>query len=441
MSVELLSRIQFAMTISFHYVFPPLSIGLGMLMFFFELIYVRTNKVLYYNLARFWSKIFAVIFGMGVATGVVMEFQFGTNWATYSRYIGDVMGSVLAAEGLLAFMVEAGFLSIVLLGWNRVSKKFHLFSTFLVWLGSMFSALWIVIVNSWQQTPAGYHIVQRADGTFRAEVLDYVKMIFNPSSMDRFLHVILSSLLCGLFLVISIHAYYIFKKKFVKSSLLAIKVASISGLVLIILQVVSGHHSALIVAEHQPEKLASFEGHFDSNKPGNLYLLGWVNQDEKVTTGLYIPKFLSFMISADPNMKVKGLNDYPEEDLPPVNVVFQTYHTMVALGMAMLGVLGLLVFSFKRRWLLKNRWFQLVCCGSVLMPILAVQLGWFSAEIGRQPWIVYHLMRTKDGISTNLTTYDLWFSIIGFGVIYIFLTGLFVFTIRRQVMVGIKKYK
>ncbi|MDC1105887.1 cytochrome ubiquinol oxidase subunit I [Prolixibacteraceae bacterium] len=441
MSVELLSRIQFAMTISFHYVFPPLSIGLGMLMFFFELIYVRTNNVLYYNLARFWSKIFAIIFGMGVATGVVMEFQFGTNWANYSRYIGDVMGSVLAAEGLLAFMVEAGFLSIVLLGWDRVSKKFHLFSTFLVWLGSMFSALWIVIVNSWQQTPAGYHIVQRADGSYRAEVSDYMEMIFNPSSMDRFLHVILSSLLCGLFLVISIHAYYILRKKYIKSSLLAIRTASMSGLVLIILQIASGHQSALIVAEYQPEKLASYEGHFDSNKPGNLYLFGWVNQEQKTTKGIYIPKMLSFMISADPDMKLIGLNDFKEEDLPPVNIVFQTYHAMVALGMAMLGLLGLLVFSFKNRWLLKNKWFQLVSSVSVLMPLLAVQLGWFSAEIGRQPWIVYHLMRTKDGVSTNLSAYDLWFSIIGFGIIYIFLTGLFFFTVRRQVVAGIKKYK
>ncbi|MCB0575855.1 MAG: cytochrome ubiquinol oxidase subunit I, partial [Saprospiraceae bacterium] len=213
MSVELLSRLQFAFTIAFHYLYPPLSIGLGVVLVLLEGQYLRTGDQVWEQLTRFWIKIFALIFGIGVATGIVMEFEFGTNWATYSRYVGDIFGSALAAEGIFAFALESGFLGILIFGWNRVGPRMHFLSTVMVALGSMFSAIWIVVANSWMQTPAGYRI--EGEGLLaRAVVTDFWGMVFNPSSVDRLVHVLLGSLLAGSFLVMSVHAWYIWKGRF-----------------------------------------------------------------------------------------------------------------------------------------------------------------------------------------------------------------------------------
>ena len=212
MDVEILSRIQFAFTVSFHYIYPPLSIGLGVMLVVMEGMYLKTGKKIYETMTRFWIKIFALIFGIGVATGIVMEFEFGTNWATYSRFVGDIFGSALAAEGIFAFALESGFLGLLLFGWNRVSPKVHFFSTIMVALGSMFSAIWIVVANSWQQTPAGFHLVGHGMKV-RAEVTDFWAMVFNPSSMDRLSHVLVGAFLAGSFLVLSVHAYYLLKNR------------------------------------------------------------------------------------------------------------------------------------------------------------------------------------------------------------------------------------
>lgn len=230
MDVEILSRIQFAFTVAFHYIYPPLSIGLGLFLVISEGMYLRTGDKLYENLTKFWTKIFALTFGIGVATGIVMEFEFGTNWATYSRYVGDVFGSALAAEGIFAFALESGFLGILLFGWNRVSKRMHFISTVGVWLGSMFSAVWIVVANSWQQTPAGFHIVGEGMEA-RAEITDFWAMVFNPSSADRLTHVWIGAFLAGAFLVLSVHAYYLLKKKHVEISKKGFGIALIMAVV------------------------------------------------------------------------------------------------------------------------------------------------------------------------------------------------------------------
>lgn len=224
MDVEILSRIQFAFTISFHYIYPPLSIGLGLILVIMEGMYLKTGNKIYEQMTRFWIKIFALIFGIGVATGIIMEFEFGTNWATYSRYVGDIFGSALAAEGIFAFALESGFLGVLLFGWNRVSSKVHFFSTIMVFLGSMFSAVWIVVANSWQQTPAGYHIVGEGMRA-RAEITDFWAMVFNPSSVDRLLHVWIGSFLAGAFLVLSVNAYYIIKKRHLEIAKPSFKIA------------------------------------------------------------------------------------------------------------------------------------------------------------------------------------------------------------------------
>ncbi len=224
MDVEILAQIQFAFTVAFHYIYPPLSIGIGLLIVLFESIYIRTGNKEYETLTRFWIKIFALTFGIGVATGIIMEFEFGTNWAVYSRYVGDIFGSALAAEGLFAFGLESTFLGVLLFGWNRVKPWVHLVSTIGVFLGSMFSAVWIVVANSWQQTPAGYHIV--GEGLHaRAEVTDFWAMVFNPSSVDRLIHTWQGAFLAGAFLVLSVHAYYLKKGRFVAISKKAFPIA------------------------------------------------------------------------------------------------------------------------------------------------------------------------------------------------------------------------
>jgi len=217
MDVELLSRMQFAFTVAFHYIYPPLSIGLGLLMVIMEGMYLRTGNKEYEIMTRFWTKIFALTFGIGVATGIVMEFEFGTNWATYSRYVGDIFGSALAAEGIFAFALESGFLGVLLFGWNRVTPMVHFIATVGVWLGSMFSAIWIVVANSWQQTPAGYKIVGEGMNA-KAEITDFWAMVFNPSSVERLTHVWIGAFLAGTFLVLSVHAYYILRNKHLEIS-------------------------------------------------------------------------------------------------------------------------------------------------------------------------------------------------------------------------------
>jgi cytochrome bd ubiquinol oxidase subunit I len=241
METEILARIQFAFTVAFHYIYPPLSIGLGLIMVIFESIYIKTGDRHYHILAKFWTKIFALTFGIGVVTGIVMEFEFGTNWAVYSRYVGDVFGSALAAEGIFAFALESGFLGILLFGWNRVKPWVHLISTIGVFLGSMFSAVWIVVANSWQQTPTGYHIVGEGMHA-RAEITDFWAMVFNPSSMDRLTHVWLGAFLAGAFLVLSVHAYYILKGKFIIISKKAFKIALVVGTVFSLGQLITGHN-------------------------------------------------------------------------------------------------------------------------------------------------------------------------------------------------------
>ena len=280
MDVEILSRIQFAFTVAFHYIYPPLSIGLGLIMVIMEGLFLRTGDKQYEQLARFWTKIFALTFGIGVATGIVMEFEFGTNWATYSRYVGDVFGSALAAEGIFAFALESGFLGVLLFGWNRVSPRVHFIATLGVWLGSMFSAVWIVVANSWQQTPAGFHIVGEGVQA-RAEITDFWAMVFNPSSVDRLTHVWLGAILAGAFLVMSVHAYYILKNRHVDISKKAFKIALAVATIFSLGQLLTGHHSADGVAKNQPAKLAALEGHYDSLAVADMYVLGWVDQEKQ----------------------------------------------------------------------------------------------------------------------------------------------------------------
>ncbi|MCU0784520.1 MAG: cytochrome ubiquinol oxidase subunit I [Verrucomicrobia bacterium] len=435
MDVLILSRLQFAATISFHYIYPPLSIGLGVMLVIFEALWLKTQNPLYHQLARFWTKVFALTFAIGVATGIVMEFEFGTNWATYSRYVGDVFGSALAAEGIFAFFLESGFLAILLFGWNKVGRKLHFFATCMVCLGAHFSAIWIVVANSWMQTPAGYHIVQNASGP-RAEITDFWAMVFNPSSMDRLLHTLCGCWQAGAFLVVSVSAWYLLKERHVNFARTALKAGLTFGLATSLLQLISGHTSAQGVAKNQPAKLAAFEGLYETTAHAPLTLFGWVDEQNEKVIGPAIPGMLSFLAHNDASKPVTGLRETPPENRPPVNWTFQFYHGMVAIGFGLILLAGLGFLYFWEGSLFEKRWMLWLLVFSVLGPQLANQLGWFAAEVGRQPWIVYGLMRTSEGLSAVVKAEAVLGSLILFTLIYLLLFAVFVYLLNDKIQHG-----
>jgi cytochrome d ubiquinol oxidase subunit I len=450
MDVEILSRLQFAGTVMFHYLFPPLTIGLGLVMVILEGMFLRTRDPVYEAAARFWTRVFALNFALGVATGIVMEFEFGTNWAAYSRFVGDVFGSALAAEGIFAFFLESGFLAVLVFGWDRVGPRTHFFSTVMVFLGSCFSAVWIVVANSWQQTPAGYHVVENEiNGVIsrRAEITDFWAMVLNPSSIDRLTHVLLGAFILGAFFVMSVSAWYLLRRRheaFAKRSFaVALSIAAITTPA----AAISGHSSAKVVAEHQPAKLAAMEGHFTTDDgPTGLYVIGWPDAEaETVHLGLRIPALLSFLVHSDFSTPVTALDAFPEEDRPPVWLTFQMFHLMVGLGTLMIGLSWLAVVQAWRGRLWTTRWLLWAFVLAVLAPMVANQAGWIAAEVGRQPWLVHPSvqggvpqpgLRTSDGLSESVRAEHVLWSIAMFGLIYALLFVLWIYVLNHKIQHG-----
>ncbi len=430
--VEMLSRIQFGLTAGFHYLFPPLTIGLAWLMAIMESLFHRTGDKLYEQMARFWTKLFAITFAVGVATGIVMEFQFGTNWSIYSKYVGDVFGSALAAEGIFAFFLESGFLAVLVFGWDRVTPKVHLVSTWMVTLGATFSAVWIVVANSWQQTPAGFHIVNG-----RAEITNFWEVVFNPSAMHRLNHVLFGALILGAFFVMSISAWYLLHGRYPAFAKRSFTVALIVGFLACWAELGSGHLQADKVAKTQPPKLAAFEGHFKSTEGGTpLYLFGWADQAAKKTTGMYVPGGLSFLIHQDFTTPVKALDQFPENEWPPVNLSFQTYHVMVGAGMFMIGMTTLALLLLWRGRLFDQRWLLWLFVPAILVPYAANQTGWMAAEVGRQPWIVWGLLKTGDAFSPAVSAGQVFGSLLMFGVIYGMLFMVWIHVLNDKIQRG-----
>ena len=435
MDVLLLSRLQFALTIMVHYLFPPLTIGLGAVLVGCMTAWWATDDARYEAMARFWTRIFAVNFAMGVATGIVMEFEFGTNWAAYSRYVGDVFGSALAAEGIFAFFLESGFLGILVFGWDKVSRPVHWFASLMVFLGSVFSSVWIVIANSWMHTPAGFHIVEGPSGP-RAEITDFWAMVFNPSSMERLWHVWSGSLILGGAFVCSISAWYLlrdrhrwFSEQSFKIGLVVLTLASWSALL-------SGHQAGETVAELQPTKLAAFEGHFHT-EAAPLWLFGVPNlETQTVDFGLAVPGGLSLLVHMDPNHVMPGLLEVPPEDWPNVGLVFQTYHGMLTIGMFFLGIttLGMLLWATGR--LFRYRWVHGIFVVGVVPAYLGNQLGWISVEVGRQPWIVHGLLRTDEALSEAVTAEMVASSIFLFGTVYTLLLVVWWWVMNAKIQHG-----
>jgi cytochrome d ubiquinol oxidase subunit I len=481
MSVEILSRIQFTLTVMFHYLYPPMSIGLGCLLVLMEGLYIKTKNPLYHHLAHFWTKVFGLVFAIGVATGIVMEFEFGTNWAAYSRFVGDIFGSALAAEGIFAFFLESGFLALLLFGWDKVGPKLHLFATCMVALGAHFSALWIVVANSWMQTPAGYHlekmgvngapgtplppdyIVQAADmGHVRAVVENFWAMVFNPSSLERLSHVILGAWMTGAFLVISISAWYLLKGVHLKFAKASMTIALCFAAVTTVLQSVSADATARGVVVNQPIKLASMEGVYTTQDYTPMTAFGYVDTKNQTVHGLKIPALLSFLCFHDFKKPVPGLLTMPSDEFlaarhpglspdelakirpnywPKVGAVFQTYHIMIIVGSALFGLSFLGFALLWKGWLFRTdipaiRGLLWIFVFSVIGPQICNQAGWFTAELGRQPWIVYNLLRTSEGLSRAVHANQVVFSIILFCLVYLLLFATFLYLLNDKIQHG-----
>jgi cytochrome d ubiquinol oxidase subunit I len=401
LDVVFLSRLQFALTIMFHYLFPPLTIGMGVVLVYLEGMYLRTREPIYETAAKFWTSLFAVSFAMGVATGIVMEFQFGTNWAPYSRFVGDVFGSALAAEGIFAFFLESGFLAVLVFGWERVSPGFHFFATTMVASGSIFSSVWIIIANSWQQTPAGHQIVTAARNGLtvtRAETSDFWGVVFNPSTVERLTHTLIGAFVLGAFFIMSISAWYLLKRKHEEFARRSFSGALIFATIASLGALFTGHSNAQMVAKYQPAKLAAMEGHFNTGR-GDLTIIG-IPDPEARTTKLHLalPGLLSLLAHNDSNATVIGLDKIPRAYWPPVLVTFFSFHVMIGLGMFFIVLTVLASFLRWRGTLFDKRWLLWIFVISVFGPFIANEVGWMTAEVGRQPWIVHpNLIRDAAG--------------------------------------------
>jgi cytochrome d ubiquinol oxidase subunit I len=435
MSTEVLARLQFAFTISFHYLYPPLSIGLALLLVILEGLWLKTRRPLYHQLAHFWTKVFALTFAIGVATGIVMEFEFGTNWATYSRYVGDVFGSALAAEGIFAFFLESGFLAVLLFGWDKVGRRVHFFATLMVALGAHFSAIWIVVANSWMQTPAGFHIVGQGLSA-RAEITDFWAMVFNPSSMDRLSHTIVGAWQAGAWLMVSVGAFYLLRRRHREFALASVRLGLAVALGAALLSLVTGDRSAKGVAVNQPAKLAAFEGLWATESHAPLHVAGWVDAEHGQTRGLAVPGLLSWLAHGRADAVVTGLDAIPPDERPPVNFTFQLFHLMVAVGTGLILLGVWTAWALWRGRLEQSRVLLLCLVGSVLGPQIANQAGWWTAEVGRQPWIVYQLLRTSQALSAVVTSHQIVASLIMFTTVYALLFAVFVFLLNEKIRHG-----
>lgn len=499
MDVALLSRIQFALTVSFHFLFPPITIGLGLVLVILQTMRLRTSKPIYTELARFWTRVFGLVFAIGVATGIPLEFQFGTNWPHFARFVGDIFGSPLAIEGIYAFFLESGFLALLLFGWNRVGPRMHWFATCMVALGAHFSAIWILIANSWMQTPVGYHLARRttnADGSIvetplpagyvvspedlpdvRAVITSFSEAIFNPSMLDRLAHTVLACWMAGAFLVVGVSAWWLLRGRHVESARVMMKIGLSFATVACLLQLIAADSTARGVARNQPVKFASMEGLWETRTQAGLSIAGivwWKRDADGRIVGIdeqtfRVPGLLSILVSGDflhpeqaAQTPVRGLSELPPDEFlrrrhpgatpeeltrlrarywPNIPVVFQTYHLMVALGMTLTGLAigGCVLWFTGGIWSAQRRWVQfflLLLATTPLLAEIAIQAGWMTAELGRQPWIVYEVLLTADASTSVVSSRQVLTTIIAFFLVYAALTVLFLSQLARLIRTG-----
>jgi cytochrome d ubiquinol oxidase subunit I len=422
MDALILSRWQFAVATFFHFIFVPLTLGLSILIAIMETIYVKTGSEEYREMARFWGRLFLINFALGVVTGITLEFQFGTNWSRYSRYVGDIFGSILAIEATLAFFLESTFLAVWVFGWNRLSPRLHAMCIWLVALASNLSALWIIIANAWMQHPVGFTI---RNG--RAELSDFWAVLSQPFAIQQYLHTISGAYILAGFVVMGISAYHLLRRQHTSFFTKSFRMALNFALIFSIAEVVQGHYHGGKVAEIQPTKLAAMEAHWETKKGAPMYL--FLIPDEKNEGNLVefgkLPGALSLLAFHSTQAEVKGLKEYPLEERPPVTLTFLAFRLMVVLGF--LFVILTVIGWFKRDKLESSPRFLKVMLWAIPLPYLALQAGWVVAEVGRQPWIVYGLMKTRDAVSPvagsqvglTLAAFILVYSLLGIAGYYL----------------------
>jgi cytochrome d ubiquinol oxidase subunit I len=425
-------RLHFAFTITFHYLFPQLTMGLALLIVLLKALALYKKDELYNNGARFWSRIFAINFAMGVVTGIPMEFQFGTNWAAFSKTAGGVIGQMLAMEGVFSFFLESSFLGLFLYGEKRLGPKLHLGAAFLVFLGSWLSGFFIIAADAWMQHPVGYTTGPNG------EILlgSFTHLLLNPWLFWQYLHNMTASVVTASFVMAGLGAFYLLTNKQPKYGRIFVRVGVIAGVTATILMIFpTGDAQGKMVAQHQPVTLAAMEGLFETAKGAPIVLVGQPNTDRlQLDNPIEVPYVLSFLTYKRWNAKVKGLKDFPQNLWPDnIPLLYYAYHIMVGLGTLMVAVMGLSVLFLWRRRLYSSAPLLWILMLSIPFPYIATTAGWMTAELGRQPWLIYGLMRTINGASPNVSAGNGLFSLLGFMGMYMVLGILFLFMVAREV--------
>jgi cytochrome d ubiquinol oxidase subunit I len=420
MDVLTLSRWQFAITCMFHFIFVPLTIGISILTAYFETRYVMTNDETWLKMTQFWGKLFLINFALGIVTGITMEFQFGMNWAEYSRYVGDIFGAPLAIEATVAFFLESVFIGVWVFGWNKISKRMHAVSIWLVAFGTNLSALWILLANGWMQKPVGYHLVTDAAGRVRAEMIDFVALLLNPYGLIKFFHTVTSGYAVAAFFVMGISAWHLLRKNELNFFKRSFRSAAVFGLVSCLLVVMTGDFHAVEIAKVQPAKFAAMESVWETQRgaPMSLILIPDEQNERNRVEWLTIPKMVSLLAFHDANSEIRGLKAFPKELRPPVWPTFLGFRLMVGLGTLMILVSLLGVYYSGKKNFEDYTFFLKVALFSLPLPYIAGQLGWIVAEVGRQPWIVYGVLKTADAVSKSISTAQVIASLLGFTILY-----------------------
>jgi len=430
MDVVLLSRLQFATATMFHFLFVPLTLGLSVLVAFMETKYVKTGDETYLRMTKFWGKLFLINFAVGVVTGITLEFQFGTNWSRYSAYVGDIFGSLLAIEATSAFFLESTLIGVWIFGWNKISKKAHAIVMWLIAGAGTMSAVWILMANGWMQHPVGFTI-----RSGRAELVDFAAVVFNKFAILEFFHTVPAAYILSAFFVMGISAYHLLKKQHIDFFTKSFRIALVFGLVFSIFTAIIGDMHGVHVTETQPAKLAAMEAHWETTTRAPLHLFAVPdekNERNSVEIGS-IPGLLSFLTRHDFNAEVRGLKDFPKDERPPVLISFFSFRTMVALGtlFPLLTIIG----WFKRNRLVESPGYLKIMLWSIPLPYIAIELGWVLAEVGRQPWIVYGLMKTSDAASPVASSQVL-ISLIAFILVYSLLGAVGFYLIAKNAKKG-----
>ncbi len=432
----ILSRLQFAFTLSFHYLFPQLTMGLALLLLILKTLYLRTGNERYNIGARFWARLFAITFIVGVVTGIPMEFQFGTNWARFSVFAGDIIAQTLAMEGAFAFFIESAFLGIFLFGENIFGQKMHWFSSFMVWLGTWASGAFIIASNAWMQHPVGYTMASNG----RLHISNYWAVLFNSWVFPEYMHTMSGAVVTGSFAMAGLGAYYLLAKQHIDYGRLFVTLGVIMGLIASGIQLFpSGDLEGAQVTANQPVKLAAMEGLFETERGAGIVILGQPNTATgRLDNPIIVPNVLSVLTYRRWTAEVKGLNAFPADQRPDsVELLYYSYHIMVGLGTIFIAIMGLAVLLLLwRRRLFEWRWMHWVLFLATPFPFIANTAGWFTTELGRQPWIVYGLLHTAQGSSTNLSVGNILFTLIGFAGMYALMGLLYVVLIVYEALRG-----